>query len=611
MKSFFASRRKLPSERHDHLRAASLASQDLLTHLPTELIIIILEQLDTSTDIVSALNACRTWRDILLSPEIWPKIADRLTPGLASHIRATASSADTQGKAFQTALTLHHLHQTGTFTHVNHQVIRINLENNRDNFFTISKQLPVASGGVHSVFDVPGLDPTEEDEHVSHIRLYSHGRVAWWPEAWSLPFFAVVDDFRSRTRRMYLFPGQDERNEDRRRGWKASLGESLFVLGQEDAGVCVWHLERDELKMVALPGAFDRCVVHGERLLFVGRNHAEVWLWDWEAAAVKTVDVAGYGCYQPGPVRMGGQAVLGYPRPAPKWGLRFSASDVKLDFILHPTEKDVFFVVTWDEQDLVVSEFVSEEMTGRIVCSQDCLAYRCMLRSRTDNAVHYLRTDRCDGHGGYVLTTAWVGTEPICDAPCEQRGSIVSVCFNVYSKTFSTFVHHASDQRTPAAHLWDGLLSIRIAVEDQHGLKPAVALMKPCPVHDVHAPTLQEGDLMQVRLIKQPAIGATPAEASMAFVPSGSDELWPRAQTLCNVAYALEAGGDATPAGSDVMKAEWFDGDERTLVYVAGRDYTVWVFGEEVHKQDQKDGRVWRDRLKSVMSGAKRRNPKP
>ncbi|KAK0670275.1 hypothetical protein QBC41DRAFT_364113 [Cercophora samala] len=595
MKSLFPSRRKPPP--------AQTPGQDFFAHLPTELVILVLKQLPTSSDIISALHVCRNWRDILLSREIWPAVADHLTPGLTLLVRMSYDySAEPRG--FNSALNLHHLHQTGLFAHARHHVVRLN-----DKSFTVSKQVPVRDGGVHSLGDVPGLDPAAEEQHVTHVRLYSHGRVAWWPEAWHLPYFAVVDDLRSKVRRMFLFPwpegGEQVRGEDRRRGWKTALGEKLFMLGQEDAGVCVWHLERDEVRRVEVPGGFDRCVVADDKLLFLGRGRAEIWIWQWHVShrGVRTIMVDDPDCFVPGPVRMGGQIVMGYPRPAPKLGLRFTDTDVKIDFILHPLDWRVFWLVTWDEVELVVSEFHGGCMTGRRVCPPEHVAHRAMVRSRTDHAVHYLRTDRCDAHGGYVLMTAWIGEEPICDA--GHVGSIVSVCFNIFTSEFSTFVHHASYQRTPAAHLWDGLLAVRVAGESENGLKPVVALLKPCHAHEDNERTIYPGDQMPVRLIKQPAATVSPAETTMTFVCE-DDEIRPRAHSLHGMAYALEAGGDARQAGTDVMKAEWLSGDDKTLVYVCGRDYTVWMFGEDGACKEKKDGRLWKERFKNAIASSGR-----
>ncbi|GAB1317663.1 hypothetical protein MFIFM68171_07873 [Madurella fahalii] len=639
MKLLLPTRRKSAHEKQPArpLQDDVIQTQDSFSRLPVELLLVIFEHLTHPADVLSALNVCRSWRALLLSPEIWTPFAERFAPGLVDHIRASFPSAEAQNEAFY--LALRHYHRcSGYFSFATHQVLRLNLDD--DSFFTLSKQPPITSGGVHSLDSVRGLEPSAEDQHVSRLKLYSHGRVAWWPEGWHMPFFAVVDDLRTRTRRMYLFPLRVRRmslpagpwDVDRQRGWKTAMGEFLFVMGQEDAGVCVWHLERDEMRELKLPGAFDRCVVQGERLLFVGRRAAEVWTWTWDSNSIQIIDASRQGCYLPGPVVMGGQILLGYPpnpRPSPKVGLRFRDTDVKLDFILHPTNPDVLFVVTYDEVDLVVYELTSGELTATILLPRNHLAYRVLQRSRSDVTVHYLRHQRCDAYGGYCLVTAWLGLEQFCDGACTCPGSLGSVCFNVYTKRFTAVVHHALYTSTPDTHLWDGLLAVgvdgRRDAEDNAGgaaldsnMGPLVALLKPCDgLPDPNAP-LTRGSPLPLRT-RQPSnitsLGAT-VEGVVRFVPSNNEEIRSRPQRLDRVAYVLEAGGGGgrgpvkpreSVMGMDPLKAEWLDGDDKTLIYVAGKEYTVWKFGEDCDlKNDKKVARAWRERWRSVMASAGR-----
>ncbi|KAK4191011.1 hypothetical protein QBC35DRAFT_33748 [Podospora australis] len=614
MKSLLTYRRK-----HQKV-PANTGNQDLFNCLPTEIILDIFQYLTNPADILSALNVCRDWRDILCAPEIWTPLADRLAPGLVTHIRSsTLLSTESQGRAFYSALNLQHIRKIGLFTRGAHHVVRLDQDKGSQSFFTISKQVPLESGGVHSHSTIPDLEVNPGYELVSRIKLYSHGRVAWWPEAWHIPFFAVIDDLRARTRRMYLFPGQIERPRNgQSQGWKTALGKFLFIMGHEDAGVCVWHLERNEMKKIALPGSFIRCVVQDERVMFVGKIRAELWLWDWEAARVKVVDVAAKGCYEAVPLRMGGQVVFdwptGRPRPAPKMGLRFRDTNDKVDFILHPTDAHTFFVVTWDEVDLVVHEITSGEVTAHIVCPRDHLAYRIMCRSRNRNTVHYLRYERCDAYGGYCLLTAWVGTEPICASACDYRGGIASVCFNVYTKTFSAFVHHGVFTRTPDTHLWDGLLAVVIAGQDpnpvkrpQRPVQPAIAMLEHCNhVEQPRTrPTLQCGQLFQVRMMEEITALYTAEQPTRYFISPDDGGISHAAQTLHDTAYFLETRRDATNSASDI--ADWLSGDERTLIFASGKEYTVWTVGDVDVK---KEGRAWRDRWRSVMVGPGRGNSK-
>ncbi|KAK3349238.1 hypothetical protein B0T25DRAFT_456992 [Lasiosphaeria hispida] len=663
MRSLLPSRRKSPPVPTQGWHEIHQATVDFFGRLPVELLLAIFTHFSTPADVLSALNVCRSWRRILLSADIWPPLAERFAPGLAFHIRTCSpptsatrakneldtGEGDGEGQAFHSALLQQHLRSSGHFSAAAHYTLRLNLASpspstsssssnlgtkDSGRCFTLSKALPVSAGGVHGLSAVPGLDPSPaaETEHVARLKLYSHGRVAWWPEGWHMPYFAVVDDLRSRTRRMYLFPfqhraptgsggfgmvggggggggGNDGLRGDQQRGWKTAMGEVLFVIGQEDAGVCVWHLERDEMRRVELPGAFDRCVVQGERLLFVGRRAAEVWTWSWSCSdgGVELVDASAQGCYAAGPVIMGGQMVLGDPRPAPKIGLRFRDTDVKLDFILHPTDTKVVFVVTYDEVDLVVHELTTGRVTDRVVLPRDHLAYRVLQRSRSTETVQYLRHERCDAYGGYCLATAWLGLYPVCGGDCAYVGGIGSVVFNVHTKRFAAYVHHAVYQRTPEAHLWNGLLAVGVCSRhgglsnDTGSVEPAVVLLKACDRHTHCELSLQLGDPLPTRR-------SITAQGNLRFTPPSTDDgMRPRPQHLDRVVYALATGSDGKYGMSelgwlDVMTAEWLHGDDKTLIYVTGKEYTVWVFGEDGHKiEERKGGRSWRERWRRIV----------
>lgn len=604
MKSLLVSRRKPPPKSQTSLPVAddTIQPQDILSHLPFELLLLILQHFSTPAHILALLNVCRAWRDAALSPEIWPSLADRCAPGLVAHLRA-AYPPEAQSEAFHLTLRQTHLQDQGYFTDITHQAIRLNLKN--DDFFTISKSVPISQGGVHSLDAVVGLDPTTEEDHVSRLKLYSHGRVAWWPEAWHLPFFAVIDDLRTRTRRMYIYPNQNDLDLDRQKGWKTAMGELLFVMGQENVGVCVWHLERDEMREIKLPGAVNRCIVQGERLLFVGRARAEVWCWSWDSNAVDSIDVASQGCYTPGPVTIGGQIVLGNPRPSPRVGLRFRATDQKLDFILHPTDPDVFFVVTFDEDnvDFVVSEVTSGIVTARIPLPPGHIAYRILRFSRSNDTVRYLRYEKCDARGGYCLMTVHLSDSNVCDAPFCGSG-LGSICFNVYTKQFSAFVHHAVYNATPETHLWDGKLMVGIDGELEGATspkqrRPFVAVLKPCDAQPATSLTVF-GSIPS----RDPTLDAR-------LMPS-QDGMRHRPSRLERVSYVLAAKNrswhelaeaNSSARGLDILDAEWFDGDDKTLLYVIGKEYTFWTFGDDDNqksrKGDKKDVASWRERWKN------------
>lgn len=608
MKSLLPSRRKPPPSPPPI--ADPPEPPDAFSRLPIELILLIFSHLPTPASILAALNVSQTWRALLSLPDIYRPLASRLLPSVPTQLLPSA-------QAFHAALRSHHLRSSGFFSSAAHRTLALD-----DALLTPVKQPSVAVGGVHDLFAVAGLDL--DDEHNARLKLHSHGRVAWWPEAWILPYFAVVDDLRAGTRRMYLFPGQEPGLVSQAmRGWKTAMGACLFLMGQ-DVGVCVWHLERDEMQWVGLPGAFERCVVEGERVLFVGRRAGGVWLWRWGDEQVKVVDADGLGCYPPGPgpVAMGGQVNFGQfhtgsqppdPRPGSKIGLRFRDSDVKLDFILHPTDADVLFVVTYDDNDLVVYEIVAGKLGDTITLPYHHIAARILRASRRNNAVHYIRHERCDGHGGYCLITAWLGSrvpeDPICPG-ChsdECPGSnIGSVCFNVYTKEFTAFVHHASYAGTPDVHLWDGLLAVGASgIRGRSGdLEALVALLHPCDGR--LSASLGEGD--EVKCLRVPR-GTTKEVVKFTSYRPNMWDVVHRPMRFDGVACVLATDGwplAAWPSGValDIEKPEWLSGDGNTLMYVVGKDYAIWTFGEgEIAsgaRGEDKKGKPWKERWRSV-----------
>lgn len=627
MKSLLTSRRKPPPSPHS---TNPTPSPDLFSLLPIELVLAIFSHLPTPSSVLAALNVSRTWRALLLLPDISRPLASRFLPGPIP-----------PSSTFHAALLAHHLRASGHFSSAAHRALLLH------DPLMVPTSAPLAAGGVHDLASVAGLDLADgDDEHNARVKLHSHGRLAWWPEAWFLPFFAVVDDVRRGTRRMFLFPGQSYGSGGGgqvMRGWKTAMGEVLFVMGQEDVGVCVWHLERDEMRRVGLPGAFERCVVQGERILFVGRRRGDVWIWRWgdgdgeagsgwivaDGSRWMVVDVSRLGCYPPGPVTMGGQVNFAPfqseigppdPRPGSKVGLRFRDTDIKLDFILHPTDADVFFVAKYDDNDLVIYEIVAGKLGDTIVLPRDDIAARVLRASRRNNAVHYLRHEPCDAHGGYCLITAWLGSrtpeEPICSgthSPDCPPSSLGSVCFNVYTKNITAFVHHVVYQGTPRMHLWDGLVAVGASGrrESTGALEALVVLLSPCDSatdSSEHA-SLDVGD--EIKCLRIPRGAAKDVVRYEPFHPNVWDVVH-RPGRFDRVACALATDGwvlEAWPqeVALDTEMPEWLSGDERTLVYVVGKEYAIWTFGEGSiaagPKKEDRWGKAWREKWRTRMGG--------
>jgi hypothetical protein len=426
---------------------------------------------------------------------------------------------------------------------------------------------------------------------------------------------------------MYLVPGlnRERRGQPRLQGWKTALGERLFVMGQEDVGVCVWHLEKNELRQIKLFSAFERCVVQGETLLFVGRRFADVWMWKWDTNSLSIVDAAGQGCYRRGPVTMAPQVSINSPPVLPlREGLRFLDNDTRLDFILHPTRQDVVFVVTYTDRDefrpeLVVYELTSGKLTSRIVPPENHMASRILRELGHPGARQrismLLRHERCDAHGGYNLVTAF-GFSDVCADFTAPLGSFGSVCFNVYTKQFTAIVHHASSAYALSRqlHLWNGQLAL---IHDTQ-LDPSprkmgriIVVLDPCDGHLDHDLILKVSDPLPVRT-RQPDSTTGSAVARSVIYRMRNPEWLERDWFLYRVAYALAEPLDPGPVVEDSAD-EWLAGDDQSFIHVIRKGYTVWRFDEddplrmEIGKRQR---RGWRMRwMKALRTSARR--PKP
>ncbi|KAK1753864.1 hypothetical protein QBC47DRAFT_385102 [Echria macrotheca] len=630
MKSFLVHRRAALEKR----RGNGIPTQDgqpggILALLPVELILLIVLHLDSPADAIAVLNVCHAWRSVLLSPDIWRPLSDRLLPGLSAHLAATCPSTEAQGRGFHVMLRQRQLRRLGHFNFAILHGLRMNLNGDRENgYFTVSKRLPPKDGGVFSLDSIPALNPEAEDEHVTLLKIYSHGRIAWWPEGWSLPWCAIVDDLRTRTRRMFLFPSPALNTDPgptryadgihAKGGWRTSMGELLFVMGQETVGVCVWHLERDEMREVKLPSSFERCLVAGERLLFVGRRAAELWMWTWDTNKVETIDAPGQGCYLPGVVTLGGQPqVLGFPLDSRRTGLRFRDSNINLDFILHPTDPNVLFILTYNGVDVVVYELTSGKLTDRIQLPHCHLGYRILQHSPAGSSPQYLRHERCDAYGTYCLLTTWVESYTwarsdagsFCGGACtgsspEFQSVIGSVCFNVYTKQFTAFVHHGISRTVRGSHLWDGMLAVITYGWTKHKdgssseSKAFVALLNPCDGSSDTGVSLQQEHSSPVGMIALPTATSPAPLAEKVLLTTTHKDGTPLDYRLDRIAYVLDTGMPDNRRLAMLDVVEWINGDDNTLIYVSGKKYTIWGFGDEWGRQEKKG---WTERWRSVV----------
>jgi hypothetical protein len=156
-------------------------AHDVFARLPFELHVLIVAHLEPR-DIDAALSASRLLRLMWLSDEMWPALADRWFPGLAQHIRLTGADELARSELFRRCLHRICRQTGGKFAAAMHYGFGLA----SDRFFQLSKNVPVAEGGVHSFGSVENLE-LDYAQRFPRFMMYSNGRAAWWPEGYSMP----------------------------------------------------------------------------------------------------------------------------------------------------------------------------------------------------------------------------------------------------------------------------------------------------------------------------------------------------------------------------------------------------------------------------------------
>jgi hypothetical protein len=438
------------------LPPAREGSSDGLSRLPLELHFYVLAHFEPE-DFVVALGVCRSWRYVWLSDEVWPWLAARWLPGLVEQINFSAETEKEKGGTFQHALVKQCQRRHGCFS----RALLHGLQLEADSFFKLNKSVAVTDGGIHSYLDA--RDPEPDLNRFARFRLYNSGRIAWWPEPYALPYLAVIDDLRTRERRVYSFP----HHRGEQAGYQIALGDKLFIMGKEHI-LHVWHLENNTHLEVELPYHFKRCVTERETVLIVAKDSA-VYLWKF-GQGLESVDMS--SIYERAPVTLGDQgdfvlSVLGPHRV----GLWLRSKNIAIDFIIHPTEEDVLFAVTLRAGTLTVHELQHGRLVNSYKLGETMLSPRALELSRQ------LRWEKIDSRGGYnllsIYPTPW-GTpaedhdfDELCreiSCRCQtwwQVGghTLVSVCFNVYTKTFQVLRHQPPSFHQPKTfHIWNDQL---------------------------------------------------------------------------------------------------------------------------------------------------------
>ncbi|RWA11537.1 hypothetical protein EKO27_g3582 [Xylaria grammica] len=550
--------------------------QDVFAGLPFELHVLIIAHLEPQ-DIDAALSASRILRLIWLSDEIWPALADRWFPGLAHQIRLTDIDEQAGSELFRRGLHRICRQTTGKFSAAMHY--GFGLASNE--FFQLSKNVPVSEGGVHSYGNVENLD-VDDAQRFSRFMMYSNGRVAWWPEGYGMPYLAVVDDLRTRARRVYLFPNHGESI----RGYKTAMGKKLFVMGH-DTQLHVWHLELNRLESFKVPENFKRCITEDETILVVCQS-SDLYMWKF-GEKLRHIDMNKLSCYPREYVASGGPPVW-TPRIwlSSQQGLHLRNSQLLIDFILSPTTSRIFFVITLalDESGkLTVYEVYDGEIAATYVMED-----RIYSDPRTCER-GLLNWEKLNSFGGYCLvqviqepsTTNDDADEGNGVCPCGRKSrQLVSLCFNIYTKSFTTLRHHLNELSPWISHIWNDRLFI---MDDQFHRRQTVSNRRPvmslAPCTEAGAPRQNAASVPMYTTMRE--------NTSLIYrrrrVPFDTGEMGEQ--------LSIELGLDVLQEFSPYPK--WNDsfipspseinpgvlvGDDEFFLFVNSPSYTVLSFGE-------------------------------
>lgn len=268
-------------------------------------------------------------------------------------------------------------------------------------------------------------------------------------------------------------------------------------------------------------------------------------------------------------------------------GLHLRNSQLLIDFILSPTVSGVFFVIT-----LALDE--SGKLTVHEICDGEIVATYVMRdRIYSDPRTSergLLRWEKLNSFGGYCLVqviqeplTTGDAQEDAC--PCGRRSrQLVSLCFNIYTKTFTTLRHHLSELSPWISHVWNNRLFImddQFARRQTRSNRRPVMSLAPCT----------EDDTSQEKAISVPMYTTihddrVPLIYRRRRIPFDTADMGEKLNVELGLDVLQEFSPDPTwkepfiPCPSEINPGRLV-GDDEFFLFVNSPSYTVLSFAEE------------------------------
>ncbi len=267
-------------------------------------------------------------------------------------------------------------------------------------------------------------------------------------------------------------------------------------------------------------------------------------------------------------------------------GLHLRNSQLLIDFILSPTISGVFFVITLalDESGkLTVYEICDGEIAATYIMED-----RIYSDPRTSER-GLLRWEKLNSFGGYCLVQVIQEPSTTTDdargeaCPCGRRSrQLVSLCFNIYTKSFTTLRHHLSELSPWISHVWNNRLFI---MDDQFHRRQTASNRRPVmslgPCTEVDTPREKAASVPMYTTMHE----NMPLIYRRRRMPFDTGDMGERLNIELGLDVLQEFSPHPTwkdsfiPSPSEINPGKLV-GDDDFFIFVNSPSYTVLSFGE-------------------------------
>ena len=285
--------------------------------------------------------------------------------------------------------------------------------------------------------------------------LYSHGRIAWMPE----DFTVCVDSLVTLKRKAFSYP------EGKLLG--LADGISLVGLGSKlvvatmGRMIITWDLETGQREHASLPVLICGCTVEGDQVVFAVRSQVFIYRHGGEYAcntyfrACKTRHATGATFSCSGlliPKRYSGAllelAISSIPRQH-----RPNSQQIFSDAIIHPSNGNTIFIAATTDtpRHIVIHEFTDRKWTK---------SYEHRMHGQRKSNVHL---QKANSHGLYAVCESWIYNirevpAEACRHSREIRDGKLTTCatyFNIHHRTFSRQYFQTPEPQF-CSYFWNG-----------------------------------------------------------------------------------------------------------------------------------------------------------